>query len=80
MKCNICKCGRDKLKLYLCEHVGRCPCNLRNVGCGDNCSCRIDKCQNSTEEQLHFSGTKCETKHSSSKWFVRLSLVFCTYC
>ena len=67
MKSNICKCGRDKLKLYCCENVGRCPCKLRNVGCEDNCSCRIDKCQNRTVEQSHFSGIKGETKNSSSE-------------
>ena len=55
------------LKLYCCENGGKCPCKLRNVGCGDDCSCRVDKCQNRTEEQSHFSGTKSEAKHSSSE-------------
>ena len=58
MESNICKCGRDKLKLYCYDNGGWRPCKLRNVGCGDNCSCRVAKCQNRTEEQSHFSGTK----------------------
>ena len=55
------------LKLYCFENGGKCPCKLRNVDCGNNYSCRVDKCQNRTEEQLHFSGTKSETKHSNSE-------------
>ena len=67
MESNICKCGRDKLKLYCCGNSGRCPCKLCNVACGDNCSCRVDKCQNRTEEQSLFSGTNGDTKHSGSE-------------
>ena len=39
---------------------------LRNAGCGDDCSCRVDKYHNKAEEQSHFSATKDETKHPSS--------------
>ena len=63
MESNICKLGKDKLKLHCCDNGGMWSCKLRNVGCGDNSSCQLEKCQNRTEEKSHLSGTKGETKN-----------------